>query len=88
MKKALRGNISGLIFHIDEDAFNKLKNYLDSIKNKFVDIEEGKEIIADVEARIAEIFQSKVDAEAKDAKGCREEVQTDQERQDKEVEGL
>jgi len=60
MKKTVRINISGLIFNIDEDAYNKLQQYLNSITKKFLNTEEGNEIIADVEARIAELFQEKI----------------------------
>ena len=60
MKKTVRINISGLIFTIDEDAYNKLQQYLNSITKKFLDTKEGNEIIADVEARIAELFQERI----------------------------
>jgi len=58
MKKTVKINLSGLVFTLDEDAYQALKNYLDSINSKFRDTEEGDEIIADIESRIAEIFQS------------------------------
>lgn len=57
MKKALKINLSGRIFHIDEDAYEKLKNYLDTISSHFSNVEESKEIIDDIEARIAELLQ-------------------------------
>jgi len=60
MKKTVRINISGLIFNIDEDAYNKLQQYLNSITKKFLNTDEGNEIIADVEARIAELFQERI----------------------------
>ena len=60
MKKTIRINISGLIFNLDEDAYSKLQHYLNSITNKFLNTSEGNEVIADVEARIAELFQEKV----------------------------
>ena len=60
MKKTIRINISGLIFNLDEDAYSKLQHYLNSITNKFLNTNEGNEVIADVEARIAELFQEKV----------------------------
>ena len=59
MKKALKINISGIIFHIDEDAYEKLKSYLKSIELLFADKQGGKEIIDDIESRIAELFQSR-----------------------------
>ena len=60
MKKTFTINISGIIFHIDEDAYEKLQNYLAQIYNRFSTSEEGKEIIADIEARIAELFNEKL----------------------------
>lgn len=60
MKKTVRINISGLVFTIDEDAFEKLQQYLNSITKKFIKTDEGNEIISDVEARIAELFQERI----------------------------
>ncbi|MEA3444637.1 MAG: PspC domain-containing protein, partial [Bacteroidota bacterium] len=56
MKKTFTINISGTIFHIDEDAYEKLRNYLGLIHKRFSKNEEGKEIILDIESRIAELF--------------------------------
>jgi phage shock protein PspC (stress-responsive transcriptional regulator) len=60
MKKALKINLSGQIFHIDEDAYEKLRLYLDKISSHFSNVEESKEIISDIEARISEHFSEKV----------------------------
>ena len=60
MKKTFTINISGIIFHIDEDAFEKLNIYLDTIKGYFTNSEGKDEIIADIEARVAEMLQSKI----------------------------
>ena len=60
MKKTLTINISGSIFHIDEDAFEKLQAYLRTINAHYGTSEEGREIIIDIEARISEIFQEKL----------------------------
>jgi phage shock protein PspC (stress-responsive transcriptional regulator) len=59
MKKALKINLGGQIFHIDEDAYEKLKIYLETISSHFSNIEESKEILNDIESRIAEIFNEK-----------------------------
>jgi phage shock protein PspC (stress-responsive transcriptional regulator) len=56
MKKTFTINISGTVFHIEEDAYEVLQKYLINLKNHFGTGEEGKEILADIEARIAEIF--------------------------------
>jgi phage shock protein PspC (stress-responsive transcriptional regulator) len=62
MKKTISINISGIIFHIEEDGYEKLKNYLSGIGRYFATYEDSQEIIADIEARIAEIFLGKVNA--------------------------
>jgi phage shock protein PspC (stress-responsive transcriptional regulator) len=63
MKKTYTINISGTVFHIEEDAYEKLNNYITGLKQHFGNDEEGLEIIADIEARIAEIFIGKRTAE-------------------------
>lgn len=62
MKKTFTINISGTVFHIEEDAYEVLQKYLVNLKNHFGSSEEGKEILADIEARIAEIFIEKSDS--------------------------
>ncbi|MEX0981891.1 MAG: PspC domain-containing protein [Bacteroidales bacterium] len=59
MKKTIKINLSGVIFHIDEDAYEKLKQYLDAIGRHFSGKDEGDEILNDIESRIAELFQEK-----------------------------
>ena len=63
MKKTIRINLNGIIFNIDDDAYEKLKAYLDTISRHFSNKQESKEIIDDIEARIAELFQEKISAE-------------------------
>jgi phage shock protein PspC (stress-responsive transcriptional regulator) len=58
MKKTLSINISGILFHIEEDGYDTLKNYLESINTHFSGYADSKEIISDIENRIAEIFLS------------------------------
>ena len=60
MNKTVISNISGLIFHLNEDAYDKLNNYLQTIGSFFKDSEGKAEIMADIEARIAEMFKSKI----------------------------
>ncbi len=60
MKKNISINISGIIFHIEEDGYEILRNYLESISRYFASYEDNKEIIEDIEGRIAEIFLSKL----------------------------
>ncbi len=58
MEKTIKINISGIVFEINEDAFEVLKDYLQRITNLLKDTLGGNEMIEDIEARIAEIFQS------------------------------
>jgi phage shock protein PspC (stress-responsive transcriptional regulator) len=63
MKKNISINISGIIFHIEEDGYETLKKYLDSINKYFSTFEDSNEILADIESRIAEIFLSRLTEE-------------------------
>jgi len=59
MNKTTSINLGGFFFHIDEDAFVKLNNYLQAVKRSLSP--EGRdEIIKDIENRIAELFQEKL----------------------------
>lgn len=60
MKKNISINISGIIFHIEEDGYESLRSYLDSINQYFSSYDDSKEIVSDIENRIAEIFLSKL----------------------------
>lgn len=60
MKKTFTINISGKLFHIEEDAFEKLHDYLQRLSHYFKSQPGGYEIIQDIEARIAELFQEKI----------------------------
>ena len=63
MNKTININLAGVFFHIDEDAFLKLQTYLDTIKQSIKDPQGREEIIHDIEARIAELFQEKIQGE-------------------------
>lgn len=60
MNKTFTINISQIVFHIDEQAYDILSNYLNTIKSYFNNNESKDEILADIEARIAEIFSEKL----------------------------
>jgi phage shock protein PspC (stress-responsive transcriptional regulator) len=62
MNKTVTINISGIIFHIEEDAYDKLSKYLNTIKGYFSKTDGGSEIMSDIEARIAEMLQGKTSA--------------------------
>ena len=56
MKETRTINLNGLVYHIDYDAYQLLRDYLQDIEMR-LPIEDRKEIIGDIEARIAELFQ-------------------------------
>lgn len=60
MKKTFTINISGKLFHIEEDAFEKLHDYLQRLNQYFSNQPGGYEILQDIEARCAELFQEKI----------------------------
>lgn len=59
MNKTVTINISGIIFHIEEDAYEKLSKYLSAIRSYFKDSDGCDEIMADIESRIAELLKEK-----------------------------
>lgn len=56
MKKTLNINLAGFPFTIDEDAYNLLKDYLDTIRYAFDTNDDSVEIASDIESRIAELL--------------------------------
>jgi phage shock protein PspC (stress-responsive transcriptional regulator) len=60
MNKTLTINISGIVFNIEEDAYEALKSYLGKIKRHFSNEEGCEEIVADIESRFAEILKAKI----------------------------
>jgi phage shock protein PspC (stress-responsive transcriptional regulator) len=65
MEKTLTINISGFVFHIDEEAYEKLKSYLDKVGTHFSRVKDGREIFNGIELRIAELFTGMVSTEKK-----------------------
>lgn len=59
MNKTFTVNIAGLVFHIEEQAYHQLNQYLEAIKQS-ITAEEREEIIHDIELRIAELFSQKI----------------------------
>ena len=56
MKKNITINLCGRLFQIDEDAYELLQQYINSLRSSFGKQEGGDEIVEDIEARIAELF--------------------------------
>ncbi len=65
MKKTIHININSIEFSIDEDAYIVLEKYLDDIKKFYSSSEERKEILEDIESRIAEVFFEKINSSKK-----------------------
>jgi len=59
MNKTVNINLGGLVFHIDEDAYQKLTNYFGAIKSSLSNTSGQDEIIKDIEIRIGEIISEK-----------------------------
>lgn len=62
MKKTLTVNLGGTVFHIDEDAYRLLDNYLSNLRVYFLRQEGAEEIVNDIETRISELFLEKITA--------------------------
>ena len=60
MKRVETININGIIFSIDDDAYVKLCSYLKILGQKFENEQGGRDIIVDIEARVAELFSERV----------------------------
>ena len=58
MKEVKKCSISGIAFTLDADAYALLSRYLDSLKATYAETADGDEIVADIEARIAELILS------------------------------
>lgn len=56
MKKTHNINLSGQVFCIDEDACQQLQSYIETLEKYYLQEEGGKEIMSDIESRIAELF--------------------------------
>jgi len=56
MKKVMEVSIGGMSFTIEEDAYYKLKDYLSRFEATIANKKEAREVMEDVEARVAEIF--------------------------------
>jgi phage shock protein PspC (stress-responsive transcriptional regulator) len=56
MNKTIIININGIVFHIEEDAYEVLKAYMTDVKRHFSTSDDSLEITTDIENRIAEMF--------------------------------
>ncbi|WP_165384719.1 PspC domain-containing protein [Sphingobacterium corticibacterium] len=60
MNRTIIININSIVFHIEEDAYDTLRSYMIDIKKHFGNTAESKEILEDIENRIAEMFNERI----------------------------
>lgn len=60
MKKTFNINLGGIVFHIDEDAYELLDKYLSNLRIHFCKEEGAEEIVHDMELRISELFSERL----------------------------
>jgi len=65
MNKTIIININGIVFHIEEDAYEILKKYMTDVKRHFMNSADSHEITTDIENRIAEMFSEILQRESK-----------------------
>ena len=58
MNEIKRCSLSGVGFTLEREAYNRLNDYLQSLKNAYKNNPDSEEILADIEARIAELILS------------------------------
>ena len=57
MKETRTINVNGLVFNIDNDAFQALNNYLQDIELR-LPADEREDVMTDIEARVSELLQA------------------------------
>jgi phage shock protein PspC (stress-responsive transcriptional regulator) len=62
MKKTFSVNLGNRVYNIDDDAYLRLKEYLDNIESYFSDEKEREDIINDIEMRLSELFSERLSA--------------------------
>ncbi len=60
MKKTITINLGGLVFHIDEDAYLLLEEYLKRLGDFYSGDMNSSEILEDIEARMADLFRERM----------------------------
>jgi phage shock protein PspC (stress-responsive transcriptional regulator) len=60
MKPTLKISIGNTAFNLEEDAYRLLKDYLDRLNVHYENLSSGKEIIEDIELRIAELLSERI----------------------------
>lgn len=63
MNKTIIININGIVFHIEEDAYEILKTYMTEVKRHFAYSTDSEEIVTDIENRLAEMFSERLNTD-------------------------
>ena len=59
MNKTIDISLAGILFHLDETAYYKLKKYLKAVRHNIPQTDEVEEVMNEIEARIAELLMQK-----------------------------
>ena len=60
MNKTISINLSGMLFNLEEAAYERLHRYLQQIRKSFEGTDGQDEIVGDIESRIAELFAERL----------------------------
>ncbi|WP_374166157.1 PspC domain-containing protein [Arcticibacter sp. MXS-1] len=65
MNKTIIINMNGIVFHIEEDAYEVLRAYMTEVKRHFAYSPDSDEIVTDIENRLAEMFNERLAEQGK-----------------------
>lgn len=60
MKVTVNINLGGYAFNVDDDAYERLRQYMKSLEKEFSGEPGGSEIMSDIEGRISELFKARL----------------------------
>lgn len=62
MKMTVNINLGGYAFNLDDDAYERLRQYMKRLEKEFSGEPGASEIMSDIEGRISELFRSKLNS--------------------------
>lgn len=62
MKTTVNINLGGYAFNVDEDAYERLRQYMKTLEKEFSGESSAAEIMTDIEGRIAELFKMRLNS--------------------------
>lgn len=65
MNKVVQINLSGIVFTIDDDAYDVLKTYLEKVKSNASSLDGVDEMMQDIESRMAEVLHERLGSNRK-----------------------